>query len=149
MKTNKIELSYDHDTHTATCVIHDFKKNISYTGTAKCREQEFDFESERIGSHIAEIRAAIAMYKHERDYEFKPRLRALNQLYYSMKHSSNFNSNSYEARMLSKQIELTQADIKAMDLLIEDFKGALNDYFEDCKQYFEHMRKKAKNEQNT
>ena len=56
--------------------------------------------SEKTGNEIAYSRALIEAYNYRRNCIIKPGLKALNQLYYSMKHSKKFNKKSYEMKML-------------------------------------------------
>ena len=82
----------------AKCVLN--TKYGTFKGEAKCHPDDFDMESEKVGCEIAYCRATIEALKHERDNVIKPSLKALKQLYYSMKHSKKFNPKSYENKML-------------------------------------------------
>lgn len=82
----------------AICQLH--TKYGVFGGTASCHPDDKDMMSEKVGCEIAYSRAAINSLKYERDCIIKPSLKALRQLYFSMKHSKKFNPKSYEAKML-------------------------------------------------
>ena len=97
--------SWDSATGTATCIIQD--KNNTFTGTAHCHENDWDFMSERTGCYIAECRASIARLRHIRDNEIKPQIKALKHFYYTLKHKKKyFNADAPVVKTLIKQINL-------------------------------------------
>lgn len=102
----------------ASCILTDGKR--TYYGTASCSEEDREFCSEKTGCEIAFRRARIHMYQGYRD-EIKIRLEALNQYYYSINKSKHYNPKSYEARMLQRQIKMTESDLSlAKELLITE-----------------------------
>lgn len=82
----------------AYCIITDNKDRM-FIGTATCHEDDVDMMSRRTGEEIAFRRARIENLRAVRT-DLTTELRALNQLYYSMKHSTHFNPKSYENKML-------------------------------------------------
>ena len=73
-------------------------KNKVFTGEAHCHPEDADFESERVGLYIAEVRTDINILTYIRDCELKPAYNALNHIQHSFKRSSHYNPNSYEAK---------------------------------------------------
>lgn len=108
MKDNTT-FSFNKDTGKAVYTIA--YKNISATGTAQCAPEDKDIQNERIGLQLAEMRAQRKYYARVREEELKPGLRALKQLYYSMKHSAQFDPKSYEAKRLFRQIRFYEEDL--------------------------------------
>lgn len=98
MKKIKPIFHYDKETGCSTCVIE--TKYGKFSGTACCHPDDMDMASEKVGCEIAYSRAAIESLKYERDCIINPALKALKQLYFSMKHSKKFNPKSYETKML-------------------------------------------------
>ena len=98
-------------------------KNKYFTGMASCCEEDKEFKSEIFGEALAENRATRKYFAFIRDNEIIPELKALNQLYYSMKHSSQFNPKSYEAKMLFRQIKQREEDLKILKFSIQDLRN--------------------------
>ena len=58
-------------------------KNKVFTGEAHCHPEDADFESERVGLYIAEVRTDINILTYIRDCELKPAYNALNHIQHS------------------------------------------------------------------
>ena len=93
-----------------------------FVGDAFCAEEDEDMKSEKVGLEIAEKRAFLDFFKHCRDNEIKPKLAVLNQLYYSMKDSKKFNPQSYEAKMLKRQIHIQEDSLRGIKELIRTYR---------------------------
>ena len=87
-----------------------------------------DMMSEKVGCEIACSRALIKSLIYERDCIIKPSLRALEQLYYSMKHSKKFNPKSYENKMLYNQIRNWKLDLDMVKHMLATERKMLDDY---------------------
>lgn len=105
-------------------------KGLTFCGTARCHPEDKDMQSTLTGKTIAEFRATIQYLRFIRDFELRPQLKSLKQLYYSMNYSKYFDPHSYEAKMLYRQINLIQDDIKAIKEEIERIKQELKSYIE-------------------
>lgn len=133
---------WDEKNKTAQCNIE--IKNIDYpvtiTGIATCCPEDYDMSNEKTGCDIAYQRAIINLYKYYKAHEIKPRLKALNQLYYSMEHSKHFNPKSYENKMLQRQIHQLENELNiANDLLIER-KEELKEYLDKKENFYQKIR---------
>ena len=121
--------------------------NIKYddtttiTGTAKCHPEDEDMESEKTGLQIAEFRAMIKAMKYHKKYCLLPSLKSLQQLKYSMKHSTKFNRKSYENKMLNRQIQLWETDIDNLNQMIKETEQYLRDYIKNKEQTYQVFRK--------
>ena len=122
----------------AKCLAEDNMGRV-FIGEAWCADEDKDFESMIMGSTIAEMRAQIAAAKTYRD-DLKIKLSALNQLYYSMKHSKQFNPKSYENKMLHRQIKLAVLKLDLFEYIndkdqlhkkIKENRSASNDLSND------------------
>lgn len=124
----KPEYTWNPELGIAGCTI--YYKDIEFYGSAVCHPDDEDMMSKLTGQIIAEARATIAYLVHIRDNEIRPQLKALYQLYYSMKHSKNFTPRSYEAIMLYKQIHHLENDLTEIKLEIANIKKNLKEYIE-------------------
>lgn len=135
---------------TATCTL--FYKNYEFTGIANCHPDDQDMMSKLTGQTIAEYRATLQYLRFIRDCELQPQLKALKQLYYSMNHSKYFNPKSYEAKMLYRQINILQEDLKENKYLIDFTKKELEVYLKtkerDHQQLRDFLKKKELDENN-
>ena len=116
----------------AKCLAEDDMGRV-FIGEAWCADEDKDFESMIMGSAIAEMRAQIEAAKTYRD-DLKIKISALNQLYYSMKHSKQFNPKSYENKMLHRQIKLLENDLSIAKHQLAVLKLDLFEYINDKDQ---------------
>ena len=138
---NKRKPYYDWDaeTGTATCIL--FDKNNIFMGTATCHPDDIDFMSEKTGMIIAETRAVIKSLQHLKNNILKPELAGLNQLYYSVNYSKHFNKESYEAKMLWRQIKIKEGEIKETENIISQEREFLRDFIKDKDNFYKSVKK--------
>lgn len=129
--------SYE-DGHAVCEVVDNMGRIIK--GEAWCAEEDKDFENRLTGSSIAEMRAQIAAAKMYRD-DLKIKLSALKQLLYSMNQSKHFNSHSYEAKMLYRQIKFVEFDLEIARHQLAILKLELYDYINDKETLYQRIRK--------
>ena len=98
-------------------------------------------KSEKVGYDLAYNRALLKLLKHKRNNEIKPSLKALKQLYYSMKHSSRFNEHSYEAIMLNRQIKNWEIDLEGIEDAINFLQKHIDQYITDKEIFYQKIRK--------
>ena len=137
---------WDADNGIAYCTIFDADGH-AHEGKAVCAADDADMMNEKTGMEIAYRRAEIKAYKVYK-YKIKNKLEALNQLYYSMKHSKKFNPKSYENIMLQRQIRLCNDDLDTANNIISTAQLDLKIYIkakdELYKQFRELRKSKAK-----
>lgn len=139
MKNNKPTFEWNAESGIAICIIH--TPFGDFGGSATCHTDDKDMMSEKVGCEIAYHRATIKMLIYQRDCQIKPALKALKQLYYSMKHSKQFNKNSYEAKMLWSQIRNWTYDLDTINEMITAIRTMLKDYIETKEHLYQHIRK--------
>lgn len=122
MKKNCTEFKWDEDMGYAQCYIY-YKDQI-FEGDALCHQDDIKYKSRTVGESLAQYRATRYYLAWVRDNEVLPQLKALNQLYYSMKYSTQFNPKSYEAKMLFRQIRQKKEDVESIRQLITDLRNA-------------------------
>ena len=83
----------------------------------------------------------IKAMKCHKKYCLLPSLKSLQQLKYSMKHSTKFNPKSYENKMLNRQIQLWETDIKNITQMIKQMEQCLKDYINSKEQAYQMFRK--------
>lgn len=134
--------NWDPDTKTASCLLTDYKNHF-YSGVAQCHPDDEDMMSEKTGYEIAFTRAkihALQGYKNE----LRLKLSSLNQLYYSMKHSTHFNEKSYENKMLQRQIKLINFDITTTQEMIANEQQKLKEYINNKDEFYTKVRNRRK-----
>ena len=136
-----VRCEYDEDSKITYCYITDEKERM-YIGTAICHEDDIDMLSWRTGEEIAYRRARMDYLRGRRDSELKPRLAALKQLYYSMKHSSKFNPHSYENCMLQRQIRLLEFDLATIKEELANSQKYLKDYINGKDKVYKRIRER-------
>lgn len=129
--------AWDEETGVASCILTDGEK--TYCGLAQCHPNDSDMMSEKTGCEIAFKRAKIEVFKALRD-DFKVRLKALNELYYSISKSKKFNQNSYENKMLCKQIHKMEFNLATAKEMIIDERLQLKDYIENKDKFYKQVR---------
>ena len=130
--------NWDHEEGIASCIIK--YKNQTFCGVAMCHEEDKDMMSEKTGMEIAYRRATIDYLKYVRDMELKPALKALKQLYYTMKHSTHFNPNSYENSKLQRHIRMYEFDLETINELIVNERKNLKDYIDKKDEFYKKTR---------
>lgn len=109
------------------------------TTVAKCHPDDYDFANEFTGCEIANRRMSIKVLQAQK-HELNIRLIALNQLYYSMKHSKKFNEKSYENKMLQRQINMVKQDIQTVKEMIEEERNNLKSYIDTKDDFYKKVR---------
>ena len=130
--------NWDPEEGVASCIIK--YKNQTFCGVAMCHEEYKDMMSEKTGMEIAYRRATIDYLKYVRDMELKPALKALKQLYYTMKHSTHFNPKSYENSKLQRHIRMYEFDLETINELIADERKNLKDYIDKKDEFYKKTR---------
>lgn len=128
--------------HMATCIIQQDDK-IFY-GCATCHPSDFDFESEKTGCEIALYRATIKYLKYNKNI-VKTKLSSLKQYFYSINQSKKFNKDSYENKMLQRQIRRLEEELLSYNEEINNLKQYLNEYIKLKDKFYQKIRNKAKN----
>lgn len=116
-------------------------------GTAMCHEDDVDMMSWRTGEEIAFRRAKMDCLRIHRNADLLPRLAALNQLYYSMKHSTKFNPKSYENKMLQRQIRAIKFDLTTIKEMLAYEQKNLKEYIQGKEKVYQRIRKHNKGQE--
>lgn len=131
---------YDKENGVSTCVITN-KQGKIFVGMAQCHPDDVDMKSEYTGSAIAEMRAERAALRDMRDNEIIPELRALRELYGSMKHSTKFNPKSYENIMLQRMIRQKEAELADVRLLVSQQNQNIKEFIYEKEKCYQGIRR--------
>jgi hypothetical protein len=139
MKIESESYTFSPEGHTTCTLVINGK---TYKGEAFCHERDKDMLSEKVGHTIAHERAYINFLADFRDGKIVPTLDALKQFYYTINKSKKYNKNSYESRMLQRQIRLAEEDLATIRSLIAEEKQGLKDYINYKEVFYQRVRKK-------
>ena len=139
MKQGNFKFRWDEETGLAIAII--YTPYGVFTGEAECHPDDRDMISEKVGCEIAYTRATIDALVFERDNRIKPSLASLKQLYYSMNRSKQFNPKSYENKMLRRQIQNWEMDLKNINSIIRSQRQYLTDYINTKESLYQTLRK--------
>ena len=117
-----------------------YYNNIEFKGTASCHPDDMDMCSKMTGQTIAELRAEIKKLQHIRDNELRPQLKVLNQLYYAMNRSKEYNKKSYESKMLYRRIQFIKNQLTAVKEEINNRKQELKEYIDQKDEFYKKLR---------
>lgn len=122
----------------AYCVITDNKDRM-FIGMATCHPDDADMQSRRTGEEIAFRRARIENLRAVRS-DLDNELRALNQLYHSMKNSTRFNPKSYENIMLQRRIRATTFDLTTVKEMLATERENLRNLIQEKDKFYNQIR---------
>lgn len=143
-KRNEPKFTYK-DNYTK-CEVFDPKYGRTFIGEAYCHPDDADFQSLITGSTLAELRAerkALTAYKND----LRVKREALQQYFYSINQSKQFNPFSYEVNMLMRQIEMLKAEFEEIREQIKLLKVYEQKYIDEKDRVYKYLREK-RNENN-
>ena len=117
-----------------------YYNNIEFKGTASCHPDDIDMCSKMTGQTIAELRAEIKKLQHIRDNELRPQLKVLNQLYYAMNRSKEYNKKSYESKMLYRAIKNISNELDMVKEMLDNDRKFLKEYIDLKDIYYKNIR---------
>ena len=131
--------TFNFENGKAICTIK--YKNKKFYGEAQCHPEDKDFESERVGLHIADIRADMTMLRYIRDVELIPDYNTLNHLCNSFKNGAKYNENSNESKLVRKQLYTIKKQLCAVRKELAHLQLELTVYIKDKEKFYQHVRK--------
>lgn len=135
---------WDEEHGVARCIINYKTRSgieLNGIGIAECSPEDSDFMSERTGSVIAEYRAEIDLIRKINKYEIKPAIAALKHVYCTMVKSKRYNSDSYEAIRLKKELAHLMDEFEENKNMITSLKTDLNFYMDSKDKFYKELRK--------
>ncbi len=133
-----INFSYDATKGVSSCIIVD--KDKTFIGLALCHPDDMDFMSEKTGCNIAESKARIEMLKYKRD-ELKATIKTFKHFMSCIKNSKNYNPNSYETKMIRRQLRQLENQLATTKQEIATEKEALKEYIVLKDNFYKKIRK--------
>lgn len=141
MKQPIYNYTWDPEHGIATCTVK--TGSHKFFAISRCHPDDMDMCSEKVGCEIAYLKVLIQADKYYRDH-LKAQLAALNDLYYTMKHSTKFNPKSYENKMLQRRIRLLKNDLAtAKEMLVRDEQN-LKDFIAQREDFYKKIRRNRK-----
>lgn len=133
-----LNYKFEHSDYIYQCYLT--YKGVIFYGEAKCHPDDYDMCSERTGYFIAETRANIQKLRWCRDNEVMPMVKHYRHFYDCLSHSSKFNKDSYEARMILKELKKWEYELKAIRQDIKDERKYLKEYIDTKERLYRHIR---------
>lgn len=127
------------DDKQASCIIRE--GNEVFYGTAWCHPDDKDMANENTGTSYAIMRANIKMLQHKKNNVYRPSLKALKHLQSCMEISTHYNSKSYEAKMLQRQINYYEDMITITEKMIDDIREELKSTIDKKDEFYKKIRK--------
>lgn len=135
-------IKFETNDKQTTCYIT--YNGITVSGTAKCHPDDEDMLSERTGCNIAEQRATIELLKLIRKIEIDPVVKELKHLKFCIENNPNYKCNSYEHRIVCKQLYRALMKLEMNKEDIRNKKAALKEYIEVKERLYQRIRKGKK-----
>lgn len=137
----KYEFSYDNG--YASCIIR--YGQIVFLGEAHCHPNDEDFQSEKTGLQIAEVRANIQYLQFKRDKEIKSQIKILKHLLGNIQSSKYHNPKNYESIMLRNQLKALERELEDINDAIAEEKKFLKEYINEKDKFYKRIRSKKVN----
>lgn len=119
-------------------------KNKIFTGYAFCLETDKDFQSDRTGCFIAEMKAQLKKMRYMRT-ETRKSQKALIDFKKRLECCKDYDENSFESKRLRKEIYIYQKEIDNITAAITDTENYLKDYIEGKEKLYQKIRAKSIN----
>ena len=116
-------------------------KNKIFIGSAICHKDDEDFQSERVGLHLAEMRADLAILQYIRNVELKPAIETLLHIQSSFDRSKKYNPKSYESKFMRRQLHQLQNKLDAVNQEIANLKLQIKVYIKQKEKFYQKIRK--------
>lgn len=137
----KYEFSYNDG--YASCIIH--YEQVVFLGEARCHPDDEDFQSEKTGLQIAEVRANIQYLQFKRDKEIKSQIKILKHLLGNIQSSKYHNPKNYESSMLRNQLKALEKELEDINEAIAEEKKFLKEYINEKDKFYKRIRSKKVN----
>ena len=134
-------INYKFEQYDSTYLCYIDRDGVKFFGEAYCHPEDEDMKSERTGYFIAETRANISMLRYIRDHEVIPMLKYYKHFYDCVSHSSKFNKDSYEAKMLLKELRKWEKELSDVREEIKHNRDYLREYIDQKEKLYQKIRK--------
>ena len=133
-------LKYNFYTEDNICYCEIMYNDQKFVGSAKCHPDDLDMKSDRTGYFIAEVRANIAKLRWCRDYEILPMVKYYKHFYDCVSHSSKFNPETYEAKMIKKELRRWESELALVRDTIQSEREYLREYIDTKEKVYQRIR---------
>lgn len=139
MNSNNTIFNWDEETGMASCILTDKKNNI-FLGLAQCHPDDRDMMNQYTGQEIAYRRALLKALRFYKKNELTIKYQALYHYYNIINHSKYSNEQSYEVKMLKRQLTMLKEDINSMKEYIAEEQEKLNEFLRLKEEFYQHIR---------
>lgn len=137
MKKQEPIFTWNPETGVTTCTVK--YKNKTFYGEAHCHPDDRDMMGRTTGWEISLRRARIEAYKSLLE-ETRIKYSALNHYYHTMAISPKFNKESYENKMLQRQLNIINSDLTAIKEQLAMEKENLKVYINEKDKFYKSVR---------
>ena len=134
---------WDAEKQIAFCSIFDTQFQKTFVGIAKCHPDDEDMASEKTGMYIAGLRAIISILKYEKK-EIKKEIKTLYKFHYTINRSKQYNKESYENRMLHRNIKRLEEEVELIEEEIKEINKKIINYIEEKEKFYQVIRRKRR-----
>lgn len=110
-------------------------------GIAECHPDDAQFMSQLTGNMIAQYRAEIDLIKKINNYEIKPGIDAVKHVYCTMSQSKKYNSKSYEAVRIKRELAHLFDELEENKQTITRLQSELKNYIISKEEIYKRIRK--------
>lgn len=118
-----------------------------FIGRAYLHEDDKDLGNEKTGLFIAETRAKIKFLK-ELNRQHKTQLKGIVDTYKMLINSSNCNQDSYEIKLIRREINRRKKAILEEEEIIDRLRSNLKEYIDAKEDFYKRIRKGRQKGQN-
>jgi hypothetical protein len=136
----QIEHKWDAESGVATCIVYD--KDMQFVGEAKCHADDAEYSSAITGGYIAEGRAFIKLYQHEKNNVLRPQINLLQHMSNTFKSYKNYNPKDRSVVRIEKELEKKKLEFKRTKEAIENEKENLKEYIRKKDEYHKYLGKR-------
>ena len=133
-----LDYKFEHSDYCYQCYLT--YKGMIFYGEAKCHPDDYDMCSERTGYFIAETRANIQKLRWCRDNEVIPMVKYLRHLHDCVSHSSHYNPDNYESKVIQKELKKWEYNLQEIRLAIKEERDYLRNYIAEKDHLYRKIR---------
>ena len=138
-----MDIKYNWNQETGMCIASLILPNGDVLqGYAACHPDDMDMCNEKTGCILAGFKLLVKAYQYRKNYILKPKLEMLLHLKSLFERNPNYNKDSYENKMLCKQICLLKKEIEEAKCKIETAKQERKEYIALKDSFYKKVRAK-------
>ena len=138
-----MDIKYNWNKETGICIASIILPNGDVLqGYATCHPDDMDMCNEQTGCILAGFKLLVKAQQYHKNHILKPKLEMLLHLKSLFERNPNYNKDSYENKMLCKQIFLLRKEIAEVKCRIETTKQERKEYIALKDSFYKKIREK-------